>query len=506
MKNKESDGVTQQAIWRDVEIPSFPPLRQDRDVDVAVIGAGITGITTAYYLVKKGYRVVLLEARKLIEGTTGYTTAKITSQHGLTYSQLIDKVGEEGARSYYNANEEAIGLMKEIIDEQQINCDFSRQDAYVYARTKEGARHVENEGKAYEKLGIKGSLVEKVDLPYEVMNAVKINHQAQFHPVKYLNKLILFLKENGVEIYENTRVVDIEKGDRLSVKAEQGSSVYCDKAVMASHFPFKDFEGLYFSRLHAERSYSIAVRASTIPKGMYLSAEEPKRSLRYFTDNEGETYLIIGGEGHPAGEKENTDECYQHLRTYAKKSFNAAEPVYEWSSQDLFTLDGLPYIGPITERNSKIYVATGFAKWGMTNGTIAAKIISDDIANQPNVYAELFSPSRKLHGEHVKNFMKENVGVAKEFVKGKVDRRKEDIHTLNLDEGAVVQYDGKSAGAYKDKKGNVSIVDHTCTHMGCELNWNKAERSWDCPCHGSRFEYDGNVIEGPATEPLKKLN
>ncbi|MFC7319703.1 FAD-dependent oxidoreductase [Halobacillus campisalis] len=495
------------SLWRDVELESFPGLSKDLNTEVTVVGTGITGITTAYFLVEKGYNVVLLEAGRIIEGTTGYTTAKITSQHGLIYDTLIQTMGEEKAKLYYQANEEALSCIDDIRKKEQIDCDFSYQDAYIYGNSKEANRKIEKEAEAYKRLGIDGGLAEVTELPYSVSSAVKINHQAQFHPVKYLASMIQRLQEKNTPIFENTRAAKLVEGDRPEVVTREGNTVTSDHVVMATHFPFADFKGLYFSRLHVERSYSIAVRsAENVPDGMYLSAEEPKKSLRHFVTEDGEKLLLVGGEGHPSGQKENTEESYENLAVYAKEQFGSEDVSYHWSSQDLITLDMVPYIGPVTKNNSNIHIAAGFAKWGMTNGTIAAKVISDLIAGKDNPYIELFSPSRDLGKQHVKSFLKENMDVGKEFVKGKLDRKNIKPEDLAKDEGSVVRINGKRAGAYKDEHGSISIVDTTCTHMGCELNWNNGDRSWDCPCHGSRFTVEGEVIEGPATKPLSKLS
>ncbi|UOR13650.1 FAD-dependent oxidoreductase [Halobacillus amylolyticus] len=496
---------TSNSLWRDLQVDTFPALSEDRQADVTVIGAGITGITTAYLLTKQGYNVILLEAGKIMEGTTGYTTAKITSQHGLIYAHLLKTIGEKKSKLYYQANQEALTLIDEIRTDNGIDCDFSYQDAYVYGETSQSKREIEEEAKAYERLGIDGGLIKETPLPFPVASAVKINDQAQFHP--YLRFLVHDLIKRNTPIFENTRAVDVEKDRQPKVTTQEGYSVTSDHVVMATHFPFKDLENLYFARLHVERSYSIAVEpAKKIPEEMYLSADQPKRSLRYTVNDLGEPLLLVGGNGHTSGQVEDTLVHYRNLRSFAHHHFTVEEISYRWSAQDLSTMDMVPYIGPITEKQSNIYVATGFAKWGMTNGTIAARLISDLINQKDNPYTDLFSPSRFHLKQDMKNLTKENADVAKEFVKGKLNRQNKKLEELDHDEGAVVHHNGKRAGAYKDSAGNLSLVDTACTHMGCELSWNTAERSWDCPCHGSRFTTGGKVIEGPATKPLKKLS
>ncbi|WP_173915486.1 FAD-dependent oxidoreductase [Halobacillus sp. Marseille-Q1614] len=495
------------SMWRDFTIDAFPKLNEDIKTDVTVVGGGITGITTAYMLVKQGYNVVLLEAGRLVEGTTGYTTAKISSQHDLIYSELIKTHGEEKAKLYYEANEEGLALIDQIRNSHNIDCDFSFQDAFLYANSIKDKKLIKKEAGAYQKLGVNGGWTNDNHLPYPVSSAAVITRQAQFHPVKYLRGLIQFLKEKNTPIYENTRVENIDKGDIPIVTTRDGHKIESNHVVMASHYPFNDVEGLYFGRLHVERSYSIAVKTNDpIPEGMHLSTGSPKRSLRSAVDENGEQLLLIGGEGHTSGQVEETERCYENLLSFARKHWDVTDVPYRWSSQDLTTLDQVPYIGPVTETNSNIYVATGFSKWGMTNGTIAAKVISDQISHVPNKYEDLFRPSRFNAAKDIPNFTIENLDVAKEFLKGKLNRKDIELESIKRGDAAVVSYNGKKAGAYKDHSGHVTIVDTSCTHMGCDVAWNEAENSWDCPCHGSRFTTEGEVIEGPAVEPLETLN
>ncbi|MBM7552571.1 FAD-dependent oxidoreductase [Thalassobacillus pellis] len=496
-----------QPLWRDTTIDSFPQLDRDMETDVTVIGSGITGITTAYFLVKKGFKVVLLEAGKVINGTTGYTTAKLSAQHGLIYDHLIRTFGKETAKKYYLANQEGLHYIDDIRTDLKIDCDFSYQPSIVYSAAPSGNRKIEKEAEAYKDLGIDGGLADNSVLPFPIQSAVKMNQQAQFHPLKYLKSLLIYLKQKDTHIFENTRAVDIKKGTLPEVKTRKGHSVLSDHVVIASHFPFKDLNGMYFARLHVERSYTIAVKTNgPPPKGMYLSTEEPKKSLRHALGSNGEELLLIGGEGHTSGQSENTYNHYEKLKEFAEKNFSVKDIPYRWSSQDISTLDRIPYIGPITRNNPNIYVATGFAKWGMSNGTVAGKVISDLITGNGSPYEKLFSPSRFNASQDVKNFTKENMDVAKELFKGKLHRKETDMENLQPNEGGIVNYRGKKLGAYKASNGGVSLVDTTCTHMGCDLQWNTAECSWDCPCHGSRFTPSGEVIEGPATKPLKNYH
>jgi glycine/D-amino acid oxidase-like deaminating enzyme/nitrite reductase/ring-hydroxylating ferredoxin subunit len=474
--------------------------------DVTVIGAGITGIMAAYLLSREGKKVVLAEAGKVLSGTTGYTTAKISVQHGLLYDELLKHHGKEKAALYYQANDEALKFLEKLAGEMKMECDFSKQPSYVYTETEEGARKLEKEAEAYNKLNIPGELTTETDLPFQVKSALKIKDQAQFHPVKFLLPLLDEIKQNGGLIFENTRITKIDEGDTTEVTTDDGAKIVSDQVIVSTHFPINDFKGLYFSRLDIERSYILAAKVKDpVPEGMYLSADHPKRSIRYGTDSNGDKMILFGGDSHKTGQGGDTSEHYQNLKHFAENHFSVEEYPYRWSAQDLTTLDMLPYIGPVTDNSPSTLVATGYAKWGMTNGTAAALLLKDLVMGNENRYEDLFTPSRFNANPGIKNFIKENVNVAKEFVKGKIDHEDTKLEELENGEGAVVTLDGKRAGAYRSEKGEITVVDTTCTHMGCELGWNNAESSWDCPCHGSRFSAYGDVLEGPAVKPLKKI-
>ncbi|TVP83687.1 MAG: FAD-dependent oxidoreductase [Alkalicoccus sp.] len=496
------------SLWREKELQSFPALDKDVDAEVCVIGGGIAGVTTAFVLARRGFRTALIDAGQMGGGATGYTTAKVTSQHGAGYASILDTFGEDKAALYYDAQEDAIAWTERMCRKLDIDCGFERRPAILYAETEEGSRLLDKEAEAYQKLGLDGKLTEKHELPFPVKKALMMHDQAQFHPVCFLAKLLRYLEVENMPVYEHTRAVDIKRGERPEVITENGHTITADHVVMATHYPFKDLYSLYAARLHVERSYVVAVELNEkVPRGMYLNAESPKRSMRQTPGPGGRDFLLIGGEGHTSGQKTDTMENYQRLLDYAARHFNVRGAHYRWSAQDISTLDGLPYIGPMTPGKKDVYIATGFAKWGMTGGIAAAHVIADGIQGRRNPYASLFTPSRFSPGQDMKNAVKENMDVARSFVKGKLDRgHRKNPEDLSPGEGSVIQFKGSRAGAYRDEAGRLTIVDTTCTHLGCELAWNNGESSWDCPCHGSRFDPDGKVLEGPALKPLKKLS
>jgi glycine/D-amino acid oxidase-like deaminating enzyme/nitrite reductase/ring-hydroxylating ferredoxin subunit len=492
--------------WRDsVTLPSFEPLSADITVDVAIVGGGITGITSAYLLSKQGKKVAIIEAGKILNGTTGHTTAKITAQHGLIYDELITSLGEESAKLYYEATHSAMEFIKREIEEHKIDCDLSVEDAYIYTQSPDYILQLKNELKAYEKLGIKGEYVETTMLPFEVNGALIMKNQAQFHPLKYLLQYVQEVTAHGGVIFENTTAIDIENGPSPKVISKNGATVSCQHIIISTKFPFEDKAGFYFARMYADRSYVLAVKTNKeFPGGMYINAEQPTRSIRSTSYN-GDKLILIGGDHHKTGQGINTIKHYQAIEKFADETFGIKEIPYRWSAQDLTTTDKVPYIGAITGGNPNIFVATGYRKWGMTNGTVAALMLSDMILGRTSPYEQLYSPQRFHANPDVKNLISTNIDVAKHLIKGKVEIINRHPEDLGNDEGSVVVVNGERAGAYKDPEGHLHIVDTTCTHLGCELEWNNGERTWDCPCHGSRFSIDGVVVDGPAEKPLKKI-
>lgn len=492
--------------WRDLEFPAFEPLNADLSVDVTVVGAGITGITTAYLLSKAGVKVALLEADRVLAGTTGHTTAKLTAQHNLIYDEIINHFGKDQAKLYYDSHMSAIQFVENEVDEKGIDCDFSKQDACVYAITEEYVEKIKTEWEAYKKLGIDGALKDTIPFNIPVKAALYMKNQAQYHPLKFLKSLLTEAVHAGCAVYEQTTATDIEDDkSEPKVYVKGGYKVTGKHVIMASHFPFYDKIGVFFARMYADRSYALAIKTDQkYPGGMYVSADDPARSIRSTPLNR-ETLWIIGGESHKTGQGINTMKHYEAVAEFAEETFGAKEIVYRWSAQDLTTLDKLPYIGPITEDRERVLVATGYKKWGMTTGILAGHILSDYVLNRENPYKELYSPSRFQADPDLKKAVTTNADVAKHLIKGKLEYTDKDAADLQPGEGSVVMFNGRRAGAYKDANGKLYVVDTTCQHMGCECEWNDGEKTWDCPCHGSRYSFNGEVIEGPALNSLELL-
>ena len=483
----------------------YPKVENDMDVDVAIIGGGITGITTAYLLKKAGARVAIIDSNKIVKGGTGHTTAKITSQHTLKYYKMVNAVGEEKARQYADANQAAIDLVEKITRENNIECDFRRAPAYVFTEDENYVQKIEDEVKTASKLGLPAEYTEDHELPFKVKCLERFSNQACFHPRKYLLALASIIEGEDCRIYENTRVVDIEEGDEVHTAiTDSGKKIRAKSIVQATRYPFYDKPGLYFTRVYPERSYLLGAHITDkLPEGMYINAESPNRTLRAHFCKEGDL-LLIGGESHKTGHGGDTKQFYNICSDFAQSNYNVADIPYRWSAQDYTAMDEIPMIGHMTSGKNRIYVATGFQKWGMSNGTASAMIISDLILKGESPWEDVFSPSRFTPAASAKNFIMENADVAKNYIQGKLNIP-EGTKDIKKGDAFISEVGGHKVGMYRDMDGELHFVSTTCTHIGCELKWNSAELSWDCPCHGSRFTYKGDIIEGPALECIKPV-
>lgn len=459
-----------ESLWTGTapERAELPRLEREVEADVAVIGAGIVGLTTALLAQEAGAKVAIVEAGRVGNGVSGYTTAKVSSQHGLVYARLKSSLGSDAARLYGQINQAALDWIAERVEADGIDCDFRRRASYAYVTDGSQRARVEAEARAARAAGLPATLVEETPLPHRVAGAVRFDDQAEFHAGKYLHALAARLLEGGCALFERTRALGVEDGGRCVVETDAGGRLLADRVVVATHYPFLD-RSLAFARVHVERSYAIACRiAGAPPDGMFISGDEPRRSVRAAALG-GEELLLVGGESHRTGAGGDTEARYRTLERFAREHWDVESIEYRWSSQDGITLDGLPYVGRITPRSRRVLTATGFAKWGMTGGTAAAVVLAELLAGgEPSPAARLLDPWRMTVRASLPALLEENARVGLHFVGRHVVKR--------------------------------SVP--RCTHLGCRLDWNPAERSWDCPCHGSRFGEDGRVLEGPATRPL----
>ncbi|ELC8361438.1 FAD-dependent oxidoreductase [Clostridium perfringens] len=460
-------------------------LNKDIKTDVLVIGAGIAGILTAYMLKQKGREVIVIDTSEIASGNTKNTTAKITSQHDLIYSKLITEFGEEKARQYAKANELAIKKYKEIIEYKRIECDFEEKPAYVYSLNEVDV--LKEEVEAAKKLGIDAEFVQEVNLPFKINGAVKFNNQAQFNPLKFLKGI-----SNELVIYENTRALEIKE----NLVVTSGGNITANNIVVATHYPIMNDPGYYFMKMHQERSYVLALENTSEIDGMYIDLNKEGYSFRTYNN-----LLLLGGISHRTGENEEGGS-YDELRKVAKRLYPKAKEKYYWSAQDCMTIDGIPYIGRYSSETPNIYVATGFNKWGMTSSMVSAMIISDMILEKENDFSEIFSPRRFDLSLSINNIANDLIETAKNFIAQKVSIPSSEIEHIKNGHGGIIEYNGEKVGVYKNKEGKEFFVSTKCTHLGCQLSWNSDELTWDCPCHGSRFDYKGRLIGSPATKDL----
>lgn len=424
------------SLWSvTVQKPKFPSLTKDRNTEVLIIGGGLAGILCAYYLHQAGVPYLLVEGKTIGDGISKNTTAKITSQHGIIYDQIINQIGIERAQLYYRANEEAIRRYQSF--SLQFDCDFEEKSAYVYSLS--NRKKIEQELHALLQMGADVKFRTQLPLPFSIAGAIQLDHQAQFHPLRFLYAIAA-----GLNINEFTYVDKID-GNRAITK--QGI-ITAKKIIVATHFPMLNTHGNYFIKMYQHRSYTLALTEAPQIDGMYVDEAQNGMSFRNYKG-----YLILGGGDHRTGKKGG---CYDELREFTKCYYKEAKEAYSWATQDCMTLDNIPYIGKYSKHTPNVYVATGFNKWGMTSSMVAAMILADLVQEKENVYASVFSPSRSILKPQL-------------FV--------------NLMESTV--------GLLTPKK-------RRYTHLGCALHWNRVEHSWDCSCHGSRFEESGRLIDNPA--------
>lgn len=483
--------------------PARPAASGGQTVDVAVIGGGIVGLIAADLLKKAGLTVAVIERDRILEGVTGHTTAKVTAGHGVKYSELLSSFGEDGARTYAASNTAALEYIALLVETDGIDCEFARKDNYIYADSDDDLEKVRAEAEASARAGLPAEFVSETPLPWPVAGAVRQRNQAQFHPRKFLLHLAQSVDGDGSFVWEQTTATSVDEGAPCRVETDHGTIAARD-VIIATHLPFLD-RGMYFSKVHPHREHVITARvaASAAPDGMFISAGSPTRSVRA-TPYRDDALLIIAGEGHKTGEETDTGERYRRLQAWASEHFDVLSFEHRWSTQDNFSIDGVPYIGKYSRTSDHLYTATGFSAWGMTGGTVAGMLLSDAILGRENPWASLYDSNRVKPAAGAKDFVKENVKVAAHFVGDRIKAHDgTSVEELQPGDAAVI---GKGAGAvaaYRDPDGTLHAVSAVCTHMGCLVAWNAGETSWDCPCHGSRFSCDGAVLHGPAVQPLE---
>ena len=433
------------SLWKDsCLLPHFDALCENAETDVLIIGGGISGILCAYMLKQEGIDYMLVESKRISMGVTGNTTAKITSQHGLIYNYLIKKFGNNTAKLYHSANEEAIRDYRAIC--KNFDCEFKNAESFIYSRKDSFA--LKSELEALKTIGIAAEYKESCELPFSITGAIGFKNQAHFNPLKFLSHIA-----HGLNIFENTHIVKVK--DNTAFTKEH--SIKAKRIIVTTHFPFINSHGFYFLKMYQNRSYVILAKTNHNINGMYLDECEQGLSFRPYNDN----YLLIGGGSHRTGCQ---NDAWQPAENFINKYYPDTEIKYRWATQDCMTLDKMPYIGRYSKLSKNLYVATGFNKWGMTSSMIAAKLLCDMMVGRKNKYESIFSPSRSI------------------------------IHPQ------------LALNGIEAFRGWLSISKKRCPHLGCALSYNKSEHTWDCSCHGSRFDKEGNLLDNPANRGLDREN
>lgn len=521
----------------------YNKLEKNIETDICIIGGGITGISTAYYLTKENLKVTVLDMGKIGLQTTGNSTAKITSQHGLFYKYLKDSKGEDFARLYYDANEDAIKNIKKIVEKENIECDLECQSAYVLATNREEVQKVKDEVEVVRGFGGHAEYLEREDIDKNLLilnplAAIRFKNQAQFNSYKYTIELAKICKNLGANIYENTKVVDVrDEKDYYYLETEDGYKIKAKYLVITTKYPIINIPGFYFMKMYQSTSYGISIPVKEkLFDGMYITSTNPKVSLRMAkVDNniikdvvdgnienyakqdkenrkrvkekqnskiDNEYVLIVVGADHKTGEKTDLSNSYKKLENIAKQIYPQGKVENYWNTEDCITLDKIPYIGKYSSMWENAYVATGFNKWGITTSNIAANIITDMIIGRKNRYEDIFVSTRVepvKNRQEVGNMIKETVS---SLVLKKFELPESEQASLKNEEGKIIEIEGEKVGAYKDKEGKIYTIVPKCAHLGCELSWNNLDKTWDCPCHGSRYDYTGKMLYGPTVKDL----
>ncbi|HEX2121882.1 MAG TPA: FAD-dependent oxidoreductase [Thermoanaerobaculia bacterium] len=484
-------------------MPRFEPLRGEIDVDVAIIGAGITGLTAALLLAERGRSVAVVEKETVAAGETGNTTAHITAAIDARYHYVRRKYSVDDARLVAEASRASIEMIAGLVAKHSIDCHFRRVPGYLYTEKRKYVAELKSEAAAAREAGLDARWSEDVPLPFEIRGAVVFENQAQFHPGEYLAALASLVVAAGGKIYERTPATDVKEGSPCVVVAESGL-VRARSVFMATNVPIAGFTQIH-TMAAPYRTYALAFEAGgEHPDGLFWDTADPYHYTRWQETDAG-TFLIVGGEDHRVGEEEDTEGAFARVLSYAREYFRVKKPRYRWSGQVIEPHGGLPLIGG----SDHIYISTGYAGQGMTFGTVGAMLVADLITGVENPWQDVFSHTRVRPHMTAREFLTENLQFPKHLIADRLtahDVEGKSPVDVRSGEAKILEIDGKKVAVYRDGGGALHSVSPVCTHMKCDVAWNDAERTWDCPCHGSRFTPDGDVLNGPAREPLERVS
>ena len=468
-------------------VTSYAKLKHSGSTDVAIVGAGIVGLTAAYLLTRAGLSVTVLEARQVGRQVTGRSTANVTAQHTLIYRHLIDTIGIDSAQRYADANRSGVELIRSWVDKLAIDCDFEPKDAYVYTCDSSRRSEIEREAEAARNLGFEADVLAKAPLPFETAGALRFRGQAQFNPVRYLIGLASAIEAAGGRIFENTRVTNVDSGSRWRIEAGR-THLDAERVILATNLPIAGsvpFDRTTRPRCHVAMAFRMA--SGTAINGMFIGIDKPTHSLRMGRDREG-PLLVVLGPSFNTGHDGDVAARFRQLEDWVRSNLPAGDVAWHWANEDYDTADRVPFVGAPSKKEPDLYVATGFNGWGISNGTAAGMLIADQIRGRANPWAPLYDPTRRAR----KDF--NNGGDSQSFVASLKD--------IQPGEGGVIKLGNSHVAVRKAANGSLHALSASCTHMGCTVTWNNADQTWDCPCHGSIFSADGKVIHGPAVVPL----
>lgn len=496
-----------QSLWNSFSgSTDFLALSGDIQVDVAIVGGGITGITTAQLLAEAGYRVAVLESKKVGGGTTSHSTGNLYYTIDQTLSSLQSKYSNEILRKVVSSRNEAVNLIENNVRQFNLDCDFKRLPWYLYSASEQDSSKIEQELQTSKEADVHMVEANPEEIPVQTLKAVKVGGQANLNPMRYVQDLAKTINTEACSIYENTRVLDIEEEDEQVLVKTTGGTVTAKYAVHATHTP-KGVRVFFHTTLGPYREYGVAAKLknNNYPEGIFWGYHNSsKYSFRSYSRN-GEEYIMAIGQPHKVGQAQDNQQHIQNLVSFLEEHFEVSEITHRWGGQHYKPADKIPYIGR-KSKNSRIFIATGFSTDGLTYGSLSAMLISDEIKGVKNPYAEMYDASRFTPLKSAKEFLKENLNVAAQYVKDlPFSADEKELADLMNGEGKIVEKDGHKVAVSKSEMGELKYHSAYCTHLACVVHWNNAENTWDCPCHGSRFDQDGQVIEGPAMHPLKDI-
>ena len=478
------------SIWQEeIKKDNYYELKENREVDVLIIGGGITGISTAYHLSKSNLNICVVEKNNIASGITSKTTGKLTYLQGLIYSNIANFYSKEVAKKYYDSQKEAIKLVEDIIEENNIDCNFTKQKSYLFASFKEEIEKIKKEKTLLEEFGVKVNEIKTLPIDIHSYYGISVTDTAYFHPVKYVNELAKICSLRKVKIFENTNICELKKIDNGYIcYTTNNKKIIAKKVICACNYPFFLFPYFFPIKGHIERSYISASKVDENKDVSGINTLNNATSFRFYKNNKNK-YLIYLKGSHNLAFKYNIKDNFKPLiNDLQRMNLNSD---YLWCNEDIITNDYLPYIGEI---DSFLYIATGYNTWGMTNGSIAGKILSDILLNKENKYIELFNPKRVMPFANIVNITYDLFSSIKPFLENRINKNKNFYQEKVL----FTKKDGKNIAIYIDERGNKHIVYNTCPHMKCSLIFNEIEKTWDCPCHSSRFDIDGKAIKGPS--------